>query len=125
MLVTNAVFSQIAPEVETNLAGVYQGKTLFIQNPFDKVNREFCVEKIYINERELDINYKLSALKLDFSDYDLFTPVKIRLMHRDTLCVPVIINPDAILFHTIFRFVSVSLTDSALIWSTKGGDRNR
>ena len=113
-------FSQIAPKVETNLAGVYQGKTLFIQNPFNRLTREFCIEKLYINEKEVDINTKLSAIKLDFKNFDLFTPVKIRLVHRDSLCTPTIINPEAILFHTIFRFVSVSLSDSALVWSTKG-----
>ncbi|MEP1032294.1 hypothetical protein [Ekhidna sp.] len=120
VLVISSTFAQIAPKVETNLAGVFQGKTLFIQNPFDKTDRKFCVDNIYINERFIDINYKLSAIKLDFDGYDLYTPVKIRIVHKDTLCAPTIINPEAILFHTIFRFVSVALTDSALIWSTKG-----
>lgn len=120
VLTAGSVLAQIAPKVETNLAGVFQGKTLFIQNPFNKTDREFCVEDIYINDTYLDINYKLSAIKLDFEGFDLFTPVKIRIIHKDTLCVPTIINPEAILFHTIFRFVSVALTDSALVWSTKG-----
>lgn len=120
VLVAHAIFGQIAPKVETNIAGVFQGKTLFIQNPFDKSDRKFCVDNIYINEKYVDINYKLSALKIDFEGYDLYTPVQIRIVHKDTLCSPTIINPEAILFHTIFRFVSVSLTDSALVWSTKG-----
>ncbi|MEO9484805.1 MAG: hypothetical protein ABJG47_15200 [Ekhidna sp.] len=116
----NMLFAQMTPKVETNLAGVYKGKTLFIQNPFDKADKRFCIETIYINEEYLDINYKLSAIKLDFEGFDLNTPVKIRVVHRDTLCVPVIINPEAILFHTIFRFTAVTLTDSALVWQTKG-----
>lgn len=120
VLCPSTIFSQVAPKIETNLAGVYQGKTLFIQNPFDKSDRRFCIEKIYINEQELDINYKLSALKIDFNGYDLYTPVKVRLVHKDSICAPTIINPEAILFHTIFRFVDVLLTDSALVWSTKG-----
>lgn len=105
---------------EINLAGVYQGKTLFIQNPFDKVNKRFCVEEILINERRAEINYKLSAIKLDFEGYDLNTPVRIKVLHKDSVCNSVIINPEAILFHTIFRFTEVSLTDSALVWKTKG-----
>lgn len=114
------LFAQDTTSYETNLAGVFQGKTLFVQNPFNKSNREFCVDKIYINEKFVDINYMLSALKIDFEGYDLYTPVKIQIIHKDSVCTPVIINPEAILFHTIFRFVSVSLTDSALVWSTKG-----
>lgn len=106
--------------VETNLTGVFQGKTLFIQNPFNSKKRNYCIEKIYINKTPLDINYKLSAIKLDFEGIDLFTPISLRIQHRDSLCTPVIINPEAILFHTIFRFTEISLTDSAFSWSTKG-----
>ncbi|MEQ6168872.1 MULTISPECIES: hypothetical protein [unclassified Ekhidna] len=120
VLSSSTIFSQVAPKDETNLAGVFQGKTLFIQNPFDRNDRKFCVDKVFINEREVDINYNLSALKIDFEGYDLYTPVKVRLVHKDSVCAPTIINPEAILFHTIFRFVDVSLTDSALVWSTKG-----
>ncbi|MEO9871305.1 hypothetical protein [Ekhidna sp.] len=120
IMIAYLTFSQVATKAETNLAGVYQGNTLFIQNPLDQSDRKFCIESIYINEELLNINYKLSAIKIDFKEYDLFTPVKIRVVHRDTLCTPTIINPEAILFHTIFRFTSVSLTDSALVWSTKG-----
>ena len=112
--------AQVSPEVETYLAGVYQGKTLFIQNPFKKEERVFCIREIRINERSLNINYNLSAIMLDFEGHDLYTPVKIRIIHADTLCKPVIINPEAVLFHTIFRFLPIQLTDSALVWSTKG-----
>lgn len=113
-------YAQTSPGKETNLAGVYQGETLFIQNPFNKEDMSFCVREILINEKSLAINYDLSALKIDFQGYDLFTPVKIKVIHGDTMCAPVIINPEAVLFHTIFRFSTIQLTDSALVWSTKG-----
>ncbi|GAB4248884.1 MAG: hypothetical protein Tsb0034_28240 [Ekhidna sp.] len=120
MIVIFLGHAQDHSQKETYLAGVFQGKTLFVQNPFNKEKKEFCVEEIRINEKKLDINYRLSALKVDFDGYDLFTPVKIRVVHRDTLCQSIIINPEAILFHTIFRFESVALSDSALVWYTKG-----
>lgn len=110
----------VPPKNETNLAGVFQGKTLFIQNPYDKEQNKFCVEEVRINDKQVDLNYTISALKIDFDGFDLFTPVKIRIIHKDTLCTPIIINPEAVLFHTIFRFVNVSLSDSALTWTTKG-----
>lgn len=105
---------------ETNLAGVYQGKTLFIQNPYNRVTNTFCIDKIIINNEPLTLNYKLSALKIDFDGFDLYTPVNITVVHRDSICSPVIINSEAVLFHTIFRFSAINLTDSALSWSTKG-----
>ena len=43
-----------------------------------------------------------------------------QFLHKDTICSPIIINPEAILFHTIFRFSSISLSDSSLTWVTKG-----
>ena len=120
MMLVLCAQSQVPYKTETNLAGVFQGKSLFIQNPFNNTDRKFCVQMIYINEKPLEINYRLSALKLDFDGHDLYAPVKVRVEHRDTLCSPIIINPEAILFHTIFRFVSVNLTDSTLTWQTKG-----
>lgn len=114
------VFSQDSKVIQTNLAGVFQGKTLFIQNPYNRTKQTFCVERILINGEPLILNYKLSALKLDFDGFDLFTPVNITVVHEDTICSPIIINSEAVLFHTIFRFSSLSLSDSALAWSTKG-----
>lgn len=112
--------AQVESAYETNLAGVFQGKTLFIQNPYNRESNSFCVDKVYINDQPVDINYQLSALKIDFSGYQLFSPVQISVHHADSLCRPVIINPEAVLFHTIFRFSSVVLSDSALAWTTKG-----
>ncbi len=106
--------------LETNLAGVFQNKTLFIQNPYNRGTREFCVQEVRINGQRVETNYNLSALKIDFKGFDSYTPVKIKILHKDTLCTPIIINPDAILFHTIFRFSEVVLTDSTLMWYTKG-----
>jgi len=114
------VFSQDSKVVQTNLAGVYQGKTLFIQNPYNRSSKTFCVEQILINSEPIILNYKMSALKLDFDGFDLFTPVNITVVHADTICSPIIINSEAVLFHTIFRFSSLSLSDSALTWTTKG-----
>lgn len=117
--VSHVSYTQIQKE-ETNLTGVFQGNTLFIQNPFNPNKREYCVESISINKNRLDINYKVSAIKLDFEGIDRYTPITIRIQHRDTLCKPVIINPEAVLFHTIFRFTEIALTDSSLMWTTKG-----
>jgi hypothetical protein len=113
-------FSQGTEVIKTHLAGVYQGKTLFIQNPYNRESKTFCVEKILLNNEPLILNYKLSALKLDFDGFDLFTPVNITIVHEDTVCSPIIINSEAVLFHTIYRFSSLSLSDSAMSWTTKG-----
>ncbi|MEM9895961.1 MAG: hypothetical protein AAF789_06290 [Bacteroidota bacterium] len=120
MFVLAGSFCESQEKSQTTLAGVYQGKSLFIQNPYNSERSVFCVERIEINEQPVPLNYNLSALKLDFEGWNLFTPIQVKIVHRDTICEPVIINPEAVLFHSIFRFAEVVLTDSLILWQTKG-----
>lgn len=106
--------------LEYETVGVYQGQTLFIQNPYLPTLKQFCVKSVFINDVKQDLNYNLSALKINFEDQDLYTPVKIRIQSADSLCNPIIINPDAIMFHTAYKFLEVNLSDSALYWKTHG-----
>ena len=106
--------------LDTDLAGVFQGTSLFVQNPFNSKQSTFCISDIYVNNKRVDVNYESSAIILDFKGHELYTPVAVRIIARDSLCRPVILNPDAILFHTSYKFTSVALTDSALLWVTEG-----
>lgn len=105
---------------EIEFVGVYQGKSLFIQNPYLVELKSFCIQAVYINNLLQKLSYNHSALKLDFTQNDLFTPVKIRISSKDSICNPIVINPDAIMFHSSFRFTSIALSDSLLSWQTKG-----
>jgi len=110
------VFSQIE---KTQVAGVYQGKTLFVQNPYDPKSRTFCVETIQLNGRDIPFDIKSSAIKLDFNGVDQYAPVHILIVHKD-YCQPIIINPDAIDFHSVFSISEVEFRDSVFVWKTKG-----
>lgn len=103
----------------TNIAGVYKGTPIFIQNAFDPQLKTFCIESISINDRPISINKKVSAIKIDFDGIDLYTPIVIKILHKTT-CTPVIINPDAIFYHNVFSFAEIILTDSTLVWKTEG-----
>lgn len=123
-LITFILLLQVSPgmaqETEfTHLTGVYQGKTLFIQNPYDSKSKAFCVKQISVNDRLLSLNYRVSAIKLDFPGVDLNVPVTIRIEH-EAGCVPIVINPDAIFYHSMFSFREIALTDTALVWRTAG-----
>lgn len=104
---------------ETAITGVFKGQSLYVQNPYDRTSNEFCINRIHINSRLVDINLRLSALKLNFKSIDLFTPVSVKIDHKES-CKPKIINPEAILFHSSFKFDSLFLNDSILTWTTKG-----
>lgn len=103
----------------TQLAGVYQGRSLFIQNSFDPVSKEFCVKKVTLNDRLLNVNYHISAIKIDFDRIDIHSPVTIKISHHNG-CDPTIINPDAIFFHSIFSFQEIQVSDSLIYWRTVG-----
>ncbi len=105
---------------EKTLVGVYQGKPLYIKNPYNKDSKEFCVYEIRVNDRRLNLNYQLSALKVGFEDTDLFTPVTVKIFHKDSLCTPDIVNESSIHFHSSYKFLVTSLTDTALYWRTEG-----
>jgi len=106
--------------MEKTLVGVYQGEPIFIQNPYQSEKNQFCVAAVYVNDRKVDLNYRLSALKVDFKGTDLFTPVSIKITYRDSLCSPEFVNPRAVFFHTSYKFLSIELSDSALYWTTEG-----
>ena len=108
------------PRHEKTIAGVFQGEPIYIKNPYDRITRQFCVSEVYLNDRKLDLNYRLSALKVSFRGTDLFTPVSIRVVHRDSTCKSDFVNPNAILFHSSYKYLSVSVADSGLYWSTEG-----
>lgn len=105
---------------EKTIAGVFQGEPIYIKNPYDRVSRQFCVSEVYLNDRKLDLNYKLSALKVSFDGTDLFTPVSVKVVHRDSTCTSEFVNPMAILFHSSYKYLSVSVADSGLYWTTEG-----
>ena len=111
---------QTQTPVEIEIIGVYQGKSLFIQNPYEPSDGSFCVRSVYVNNQLQELNYNLSALKIDFERQDDFTPVTIRIVSKDSVCSPIIINPDAILFHTAFKFTEINLSDSSLTWQSEG-----
>lgn len=104
---------------EVAITGVFQGKPLFVQNPLSEGIDVFCVRGIYLNGRELAINLKRSALEIDFNGLDLYTPVSIRIMH-DTICAPKIVNPQAIFWHSSFRFNSITFSEEEIRWTTRG-----
>lgn len=105
------------------LSGVYQAQSLYIQNPYLISEQKYCIDTISINKRDIYVNPQLSAVKLDFENEALFTPVIVMIKHNRN-CKPKFINPEAILYHSAFKFDSLVANDSLIRWHTKGEKRN-
>jgi len=115
LLVSTKSFGQ----EEIVIAGVYKGTPLYIQNPYHPGLKNFCINSIHVNEDLLTLDYNLSAIKLDFKDLDLYTPVNIKIDHKN-VCKPILVNKESILYHSSFKFMDLALNDSSMSWTTKG-----
>ncbi len=104
----------------TSYSGVYKGKPLFIQNPYSASMDSYCIRKIIINKKKANINYDVSALILDFRGVEKYSPISIHIEYSDSTCIPFLLNPEAINYHSVFSFERLQITDSSLLWSTKG-----
>ncbi len=104
---------------EIKLTGVYKGKGIYIQNSYNAQTKEFCVSEILVNGKKSSANLNLTAIHIPFTGFDLYTPVSITVSYKDS-CTARIVNPDAILYHSSFKFDSLVLNDSVMHWYTKG-----
>jgi len=110
---------QLYAQEEFTMAGEYQGKSIYVQNPLssDKIN--FCTQEVYLNEN-LVIRYpKTSAFAIDLSGLNIGDPVFIKIVHSED-CVPKIINPQVIRSKSKFHFLNSSADAISLNWSTGG-----
>ncbi|MGL1887755.1 MAG: hypothetical protein OCD76_14660 [Reichenbachiella sp.] len=107
---------------EINLTGVNKGEGLYIKNPYNYKTDSFCIQQLYVNGRRSNANLRLTAIKLNFNEVDKFAPVHVKVIHGDS-CQPKIVNPQAILYYTSFKFDSLVINDSLMHWYTKGDKR--
>ena len=75
------------------LNGNYQGKDLYIQNPFAGDGAGYCVTKVEVNGEETKDEINASAFKIDLKRLNLAigTPVEVKIFHGDD-CLPRVIH---------------------------------
>jgi hypothetical protein len=105
------------------LTGVYQGKNLYVQNPFTSDMKEFCTQEVYVNNVKVNTNPTSSAFEIDLSHLKINDPVSIKIVHKDD-CKPKILNAQVIRVKSSFQFVSFNATEDALEFVTKGEKAN-
>jgi hypothetical protein len=101
------------------LTGVYQGKNLYIQNPFAGNQKDFCATEVFVNDVKVLHNIQSSAFEIDLSHLKVQQPVTIKITHKDD-CKPKILNPQVIKATSSFQFSSFNVDKEHLVWSTKG-----
>lgn len=104
---------------EILIAGIYQGKNLFVQNPLSPDGKTYCANEVYVNDEKVMSNIKLGAFEIDLSDLEIDGPVTIRITHKDG-CAPKLINPQAIRPSGDFQITDVYASDSTITWLSLG-----
>ena len=122
-LVTTVVFalstSTIAGEIV--LDGNYQGKNLYVQNPFANSGVGFCAFEVTVNGEVTTDEINSSAFEIDFDNFQLpiGAPVIVKIKHKDN-CKPKVLNPEVLKPRSTFKTVSIKVeAGNMLKWTTQ------
>lgn len=101
------------------LDGIYQGKDLYIKNPFSGNGVGFCVFEVYVNGDLTRDEINSSAFAIDFNILNIKVgdPIEVILKHKKG-CTPLILNPESIKPHSTFQAADVKVNGNILSWTT-------
>ncbi len=104
------------------LEGVYQGKDVYIQNPFSDEGVGFCIYEVLVNGLVTSDEVNSSAFAVDLSMYEFSNGDEVIITIRSKAdCSPRIINPEAISPTSSCEFSDIQLKSNGdLAWVTKG-----
>lgn len=101
--------------------GAYQGKDVYVQNPFLSSGVGFCVFEVMVNGEITSDEVNSSAFAIDLSVWQLRLgdPVVIKIKYKDG-CKPKVINPEVLKPHSTYEMVAMDIdAEGVLNWSTK------
>ena len=107
---------------ELTVSGTYQGKNIFVKNPFSG-GSGFCVTEVTVNGKVATDEIQQSSFEIDLASLQLVIgqAVSIKLTHKDD-CKPSIVNPEDLKPRSTFDVVSGSMKvtkDGKFVWTTK------
>src|SRR5687767_7570800 len=79
------------------LEGNYQGKTLYVQNPFGPGGVGFCVTEVKVNGNITTDETNSSAFEIDLKAQKLNPgdKIEVKIFHKDG-CKPKVLNPEVL-----------------------------
>ena len=101
--------------------GVYQGRDLYVKNPFASDGVGFCVFEVKVNGEVTtdEVNSSAFAIDLSLFDFNMGDPVEIVIRTKED-CEPRVINPKDILPRSTFELASMNLeADGSLSFATR------
>jgi hypothetical protein len=103
------------------IEGSYQGKNLFIQNPFAGSGVGFCVTEVTVNEQLTTDEIQSSSFEIDFEPFrfNLGDKVVVRIKYKDD-CKPRVMNSEDLKSTSTFEVTTIKVDENGLKWSTTG-----
>lgn len=105
---------------EIVVEGIYQGKNLYIINPFSTSGSGFCIFEVMVNGKISNDEINSSAFEIDLAVYNLKPGDKIVIIikHTDN-CAPRVVNPEVLKPKSTFNASSIKIEkDGWLKWVT-------
>jgi hypothetical protein len=105
------------------LEGNYQGKNLYVQNPFAGSGVGFCTLEVLINGKTSTDEISSSAFEIDFTAFQMTVgdKVVVEIKHKDD-CKPKVLNPEVLKPQSTYEIVPSSMVikkDGTFEWATK------
>jgi hypothetical protein len=103
------------------LEGNYQGKVLYVQNPFGAGGVGFCVTEVRVNGNITTDETNSSAFEIDLKSQklDIGEKVEVKIFHKDG-CKPKVLNPEVLKPKSTYEVVNMTAdADGTLKWTTK------
>jgi len=113
------LFSINAQAQQLTLNGVYRGRDLYIQNPYNNKKGTYCVQSISVNNRTVSTSPNASALTVDLSGFSLNDSIAIIVFHYAD-CSPKILNPRVLQPGGGFSIIQTSADNASVSWITNG-----
>lgn len=114
LLVLSGIGLHAADEIV--LKGVYQGKNIYVMNPFASSGVGFCVFEVTVNGQMSTDEINSSAFEVDLTVYQFKKgdEVSIIIKYKDG-CVPKIINPEVLKPQSTFEALNMKVDNNNLM----------
>ena len=95
---------------EIVLSGIYQGKNLYVMNPFAADGNGFCITEITVNGMASSDEINASAFEIDLTKHNLNKGDKVSVVikHKSG-CTPKVINPEVLNAQSTFTVTTIKI----------------
>jgi len=113
-------FANAQSETSIILQGHYQGRNIYVQNPFGSSGVGFCVTRVTVNGDVTTDEIASSAFEIDFKNFQLGVgeAVEVEIFHQLD-CSPKVINPQVLEPQSTFKVAGGDIkvgSDEVLNW---------